>query len=167
MKTKVSTLFLLISVLFSSCTRQKYLPNSKEIDVNQYGSYIEVYPLNETSVKGELISIDKVELMVLTKQDEKSILKTIPIGRGLKFKLRYARGKRYGWTIPTYTALSFMHGWAAMFSLPVNLAVTILITNSGAQAFTYKNEDIRFEELQMFARFPGGIPEYIDRDKIQ
>ena len=105
--------------------------------------------------------------MVLTKQDEKSILKTIPIGRGLKFKLRYASGKRYGWTIPTYTALSFMHGWAAMFSLPVNLLVTVAITNSGVQAFTYKNQDISYEELQMFARFPGGIPEYIDRDKIQ
>lgn len=87
---------------------------------------------------------------------------TVAIKDIKRFTLRYAKPKHYGWTIPVYTLFCFTHGIAAIYTLPINLIVTITVTISGENAFQYKQRYITYEKLNMFARFPQGIQPHID-----
>ncbi|MFM8347985.1 MAG: hypothetical protein ACKOAR_08070, partial [Bacteroidota bacterium] len=49
---------------------------------------------------------------------------TIPVREVDHFKLRYARPKHYGWTIPLGILLPLMNGFYALFTLPIHLVVT-------------------------------------------
>lgn len=155
MKNNLSFTVLLMLIL-SSCTTPKYLPSSEHIDVNVYGSYIEVVQKSASSIDGELIAIDSTNIIVL--ENGKNVCVTIPISDVEHFSLKYAKSKNYGWTIPAYTLATGGHGFLSIYTAPINLLVTISVTASGYNAFTYSDEDMTYDQLNMFARFPQGIP---------
>ena len=93
---------------------------------------------------------------------KKNRCETIPLKDVNRFNLRYAKPKHYGWTIPTAIILPAIHGVYSLFTIPLNLIVTISVTSSGENAFTYNKKNITFDKLKMFARFPQGLPLNID-----
>ncbi len=139
-----------------------YLPEAEQIGENQYGSYITVNRINDSVVKGELIAIDSTRLIVLVNTDSIKRAETLQTKEISSFTLRYAKPKKYGWTIPVYTLATLFHGFFLALSAPVNLIVTISVTSSGIQAFQYSEKEMTYEKLKMFARFPQGIPPEID-----
>lgn len=156
----------MFAVIISSCTSPRYLPSSDNIDVNQYGSYIEIitkgtYP----NIDGELIAIDSNKIIVLTESTSKC--STVPTKDIQGFKLRYAKPKHYGWTIPVFTLATIGHGLFLILTAPVNLIVTISVTASGESAFKYSDKNMTYDKLKMFARFPQGIPTNIDIASIK
>lgn len=160
--TMLNKIILAGSLIFilSSCSSPIYLPSSNKINVNEHGSFIRINSQTKSSIEGELISIDSNTIIILSEkknQCEKIFLKDVK-----RFKLRYARPKHYGWTIPSIIILPFIHGYYSAITIPVNLIVTILVTSSGEIAFTYNNKNISFDKLKMFARFPQGLPLNID-----
>ncbi len=105
---------------------------------------------------------------------------TVPINDVKRFKLRYARPKHYGWTIPIGIILPLIpftdpdgggrmpfHGFFALLSIPVNLIVTIAVTKAGENAFKYNDKNMTYDKLKMFARFPQGVPTNIDLASIK
>ena len=170
MKTKI-TIIILLAIIISSCKSPAYLPSSDMIDVNQNGSYIEVIRKTASNIEasafvnGELIAIDNNNLIVLSQRSKKCI--TVPMDDIKRFELQYAKPKRYGWTIPVYTFASFVHGLVGIFTIPVNLIVTMAVTASGENAFIYKGKNMTYDQLKMFARFPQGIPSNIDIESIK
>ncbi|MBM3161675.1 MAG: hypothetical protein FJZ66_10110 [Bacteroidetes bacterium] len=171
MKTNIALIGLLI-IFFSSCTSPRYLPSSDKIDVNEYGSYIKIIHKTASNIDGELIAIDgeliaidSNKIVVLTEQTKKCL--TIPISEIKHFKLRHAKQKHYGWTIPVFTLATIAHGSFLKFTAPANLIVTISVTASGENAFKYSDKDMSYEKLRMFARFPQGIPSNIDLASIK
>ncbi len=164
MKTKiVITGFL--AFIISSCTSPRYLPSSDKIDVNQYGSYMNIIRKTTANIDGELIAIDSNKIIVLTESENKCI--SVPITDVERFKLRYAKPKHYGWTIPVYTLATIGHGSLLIFTAPINLIVTISVTASGESAFKYSDKNMTYDKLKMFARFPQGIPTNIDIASIK
>lgn len=163
MKTRHLLLGLLLLVL-SSCANLYYLPTPEKTGVNEYGSYIQVKLNGHSKVRGELIAIDSTTLVVLT---NKKKLMTLPVNAVKQFKLRYARARNYGWTIPAFGYFSGAHGMFSAISLPVNLIVTISVTTSGNNAYSYNRKTISWDKLKMFARFPQGIPPTVDPSRIR
>jgi hypothetical protein len=164
MKIKIFLLGLFVAI-GSSCSSPNYLPTSKTIDVNVHGSFIKVFNRNGPNISGELIAIDTSEIVVLQAKTKKCV--AVPISDVKKFKLRYAKPKKYWWTIPVYTFSTISHGFWLVISAPINIIVTTSVSANGNNAYRYSNKHITYEELQMFARFPQGIPENIDMDYIE
>lgn len=170
MKTNLIISIILLVVLNACKTTATYLPNYENIDTNQYGSFITVYQYTiSEKIKGELIQIDSNNLVVLTEsKNQKQECKVIPLSNIYKFKLRYAKPpSNYGWSIPVVILMPFIHGAFSVFTVPLHLIVTISVTASGQNAFKYSHNDITYEQLKMFARFPQGIPEEIQLEDIK
>ena len=131
------------------------------VDVNEYGSHIKIIHKTLSSIKGELIAIDssKIVLLQKTNLNKCTVFKTADIKQ---FRLRYAKPKHYGWTIPVYTLATISHGVFLIFTAPLNLIVTFIVSVGSEQAFTYTNKNMTYEELKMFARFPQGIPSNVE-----
>ena len=163
MRTKL-IIIAWIAIISGGCATPKFLPSSNKIDVNQYGSYIKLIPKKGRKVEGELIAIDSNKIIVITISGK---LVSTPINQLKRFYLTYAKPKHYGWTIPVYSLATISHGFVAIISLPINLIVTISVTVSGEQAFTYNKKKLTYDQLKMFARFPQGIPDNIDTAKIK
>jgi hypothetical protein len=162
---------IIFLVALNACkTSATYLPNYENIDTNQYGSMITVYQFTTSEkIKGELIHIDSNNLVVLTENKHlNKECKVILLSDIYKFKLRYAKPPtNYGWTIPGFILLPFIHGVYSSFTMPLHLIVTISVTASGQNAFKYSNKDITFDQLKMFARFPQGLPKEISLEDIK
>ncbi len=167
MKSKINLLGLLI-IPFSSCT-PKYLPSSSQIDINEYGSYIEITLLKgkqaKTYIDGELIAIDSSTIVLLEEKTRKC--ETVLVSDIKHFELRYAKPKRYYWTIPICAAYPLIHGFYAALTIPIHLIVTTIVTATGEAAFKYRDEGITYENLRMFARFPQGIPPGVELADIK
>lgn len=170
MKNKIKA-FLFLAFGLAACTSAFYLPTAETIDVNQYGSQISVYPKKGNMVKGELIAIDTVNLIVLPNtagKKQASVPVSIPLNNISHFSLRYATPRHYGWSIPLFTAVTLLHGYYAVITLPVNLIGTICVTVGGESAFTVSrvNGPI-YKDLRMYARFPQGIPPGIELSQLK
>lgn len=164
MKTNIALIGLLI-VFFNSCTSSRYLPSSDKIDVNEYGSYIKIIHKTAPNIDGELIAIDSNKIVVLTEETKKCM--TVSVSDVKHFKVRYAKPKHYGWSIPAFLVYPFIHGLYSIITMPIHLIVTISVTASGERAFMYSDKNMTFEKLKMFARFPQGIPLNIDLASIK
>ena len=163
MKTKL--LFIVVISLFAfSCSSPKYLPTSDKIDVNEFGSYINVSMKKGERIDGELIAIDSNKIVVLSSTEKKCLL--VSVKEIKRFTLQYAQPKQYGWTIPVFLLSTISHGFFSIFTVPVNLIVTISSTSSGNSAFKYKSKSMNYQKLKMFARFPQGIPSNIPIESI-
>lgn len=164
MKTNI-TLIVLLIIIFSSCSSPRYLPSSSEIDVNEFGSYIKIVHKTASNIDGELIAIDSNSIVVLTEEIKKCF--TVSLNDVKRFKLRYAKPKHYGWTIPVFLVYPLIHGFYSILTIPIHLVVTISVTASGENAFKYNDKNMTYNKLRMFARFPQGIPQNVDLASIK
>jgi hypothetical protein len=165
MKTKLY-LIGIITLLIGGCAATGHLPTSDKIDVFEYGSFITIaHKKSDQKLRGELIALDSNTMVVLSSETRKCV--SIPVSEVRKFSLRYASPKSYGWTIPALSLLSLSHGYWSVFTIPINLIVTIAVETESRKSFRYDNENMTYEDLKMFARFPQGIPPGIALDSIK
>jgi hypothetical protein len=160
----------LMSVIMGGCitSAPDYLPESDEIDVNPYGSYIMVTQKKGVDVEGELLAIDSSKIIILTQTDTTRPKKSaiVSLKNVSKFKLLYAKPANYDWSaLLPLSAIS--HGWYLILTFPMNLIATISVFTGAKNAFTYNDEEITLKELKKFARFPQGIPPDIDIKSIK
>jgi len=161
MKTKIQLSILVLGLILNGCYSPNYLPTVENIDVSEFGSYIELHRNDADVLKGELISIDTTQLIILSDMDSVKQIVTCPINHASSFTLKYAQPKDYSWRIPIYTLSTLLHGYFLILTAPINLIVTISVNASGSSDFEYSEKDMTFDRLKMFARFPQGIPSNI------
>jgi len=163
MKTK---LFICLALLLAlgSCKAPHYVPPTEYVGIERYGSQIIIIPVVGEKIKGEFIAIDDDMFIILN--DGTGKITHIPQSDIKRFKIRYAQPKQYGWTIPVSVASTVVHGWFLVFTAPLNAVVSTGATVSGASDFTYKDSAMSYDEIQMFARFPQGIPEGVELGEI-
>jgi hypothetical protein len=155
----------LVAIAVCGCTAPPYLPPADEIDVSKFGSHIKIIRKNAPALAGELIAIDRQQIIVLPQDSRRCEM--VSIDEVKRFTLRYARPRHYGWTIPLGFFISFVHGMFFILSEPVNLVVTVIVTVSGETDFKYSDKNMTYEQLTMFARFPQGIPPQVDWKQIR
>lgn len=156
---------LILPLLLGSCKAPYYVPPTKQIGIERHGSQIIITPFEDEKIKGEFIAINEDMFVIL--RDDTGSMYSIPRGNIKKIKIRYAQPKQYGWAIPFFVISTVLsHGYYSAYSAPVNAVVTSGVTTTGALDFTYNNKTISDDEIQMFARFPQGIPEDIELTDI-
>ncbi len=164
MKSKI-VLTCLLAIFMIECKTPRNLPTYDKLSVNEFGAYIKVIHRTSYDIEGELIAIDSNTIVVLNEEDSNCV--AIPVTEVKRFKLICAKQKRYGWSIPLGLGLPFIHGAYSLLTFPLHLIVTISVTATGQRAFKYKDEELNYKKLSMFARFPQGIPENLSLTKIK
>ncbi len=160
---------LFIVVISFGCTPAKYLPTTKNMPTNPYGSYIKVIVKNSTDqtfwIKGELIAVMPNEVVIYDIHQQKIIsAKKEEINH---FEILFARPKNYAWAPTVLIIISITtHGYFSTFSTPANLLAGALIANWGYRHTSTNSRRITYAELKNFARFPQGIPPGINWDDI-
>jgi hypothetical protein len=163
MKTDILAIGVLLAVMVGGCSAPAYLPEAEFIDVNQYGSYIEITTVRGPNISGELIAVDDDSMIVLS-ESSANMRNAVSIAHPdiYGYKLRYAQPENHGWTIPLYSLFTISHGWYLAFTFPINLITTIAVTAGGSSSYTYSDRNISRLKLRQFARFPQGMPEGVD-----
>lgn len=162
---KSSIFLIFIALTLNSCLSFKHanIPKVKDIGTGYYGSYI-VVKLNKgvkinnnRHVIGELIAVDNEKMIVFMVNEQSPQPEKIALNDIKRFSLYYAKGPNYSFTslLPLST---ITHGIFLIFTFPINLAVSIYDMDSAIIDFRYNQNNISFEKLKMFARFPQGIP---------
>jgi hypothetical protein len=139
----------------------------KKTGRNERGAYIRLREKSDQKIKGELISADSKELRVLTGKAPNKKMVVIPKHEVDRFKIKFAKPKSYWWAVPVFTAATAAHGVFLIFSAPANLIVTITTAVSSSSDVRFTDEDLSFGDLNMYARFPQGIPSQIDLSDIR
>jgi hypothetical protein len=167
MANKIKLLVIFLLIMVSACSYPGYLPKPDHIDINQYGSHIDLDlkrgyivdgELINDDIDGELIALDSNYIYILGYiKSHKSIMK-VPYSNVEKFNLRYAKSPDYSWTIPVYTLLTISHGIYLLLTAPLNLIITTSVTLSSNKSYQYNSNQISYNTLSRFARFPQGLP---------
>lgn len=135
---------------------------AKDVGLDPYGSYIRIYgyPQGYMLIEGELIAVDFFGIHVLEEKSGKVL--RIERSSARHYELFPARSKSYAGFIPLSIALSVSHGGFALLTLPMNLITSISVAASGSTRFSYNEEELDYDKLYMFARFPQGLPKGVD-----
>lgn len=169
MKTSLLITNIILTLFLTSCSSQRFLPLAEDVGQNPFGAYIEVNLDNSGIAKGELLGIDTVQnTMTLLAWPKNSPRKpiTFPLKQIRGYKVQYAKTPNYSWTIPVYAASTISHGFLLIFTMPLNLVTTIIVSVNGKRNFTYSNKNVDLQQLKMFARYPGGIPPNVVLSKL-
>jgi len=167
MKTKPAFLLLhaLFVLLLGSCQTAKYLPDSTEIGFGLYGGQVELRKTDKQFLTGELIALDSTSLLI--RQDANKGCVQVPIAEVNNFTLRYARPKKYWWSVPVYTLVTLSHGFFLVYSAPANAIATSTVAITGENAYQYSQKQLTYDQLRMFARFPQGMPPGVKPEELK
>lgn len=195
-KLIVTVLGILPILLFlSGCIHVKYayLPKPSEFKTYTKGMIAEMSLSGDLSdlmykegsryspaiFRGEMIAVTEDTLWVLplhSEGKEKGPSGLIPIPRDLieSMNVLIATTSENHHSSDALTVansmLALSHGWWAILTLPINLGVNLSFEGS-ARARPYKMElgsdDVQWEHLFKFCRFPQGMPEGIARSKLE
>ncbi len=165
----------LIALFISNSTNEIIGALTKENQFDgtflQNKSWEQQIPILKTALhdlSGEIyfeFSIPRMGKRILEEKTRKC--ETVLVSDIKHFELRYAKPKRYYWTIPICAAYPLIHGFYAALTIPIHLIVTTIVTATGEAAFKYRDEGITYENLRMFARFPQGIPPGVELADIK
>lgn len=156
-----SLLFVLATILISSCKIYKTAPLFNELPYHTKGSHVVVYYEFRDYQRGELIAIESDCLLIIDELKEKNSFLKIDKDKIKRVKVVLSQTHSH----PNYRqsqAIGIMalgHGWWGIFTLPINLAVL-------ASANKTFKQDVPWDELPKFARFPQGIPEGLALEDI-
>lgn len=138
------------------------VPKLEDLKSSPYGSFIKVKLNDKSKIVGELISVENRKLRILSYQQTEPILVDVSQENVKKFKLRFASVPELIRASPILTLLSLSHGYFFLITIPLNLMVTLGMIAISDDQVNYTKEEISYEELKMFSRFPQGIPSAID-----
>ncbi len=171
MKIKILAIIILSITILGSCSAPAKLPQSEEIHLNPYGALINIRLKSPRTnigyyLGGELIAVEESSIIIVTHLNKMDQTISIPIDNIKSYTLKVA-DNRYKWMVPTTTAMSILHGWFLIITLPTNLAVSISTSASHAKAFKYNDRNLPYPRLRMFARFPQGLPQGMELSQIK
>lgn len=164
MKTKIIYLAV-ISLLLTGCAVTQQAPMPDDIGIYERGSFIKVIMLSASKIDGELIAVSDTTVIVLDSVSQKVV--TLPINSIYDFSLYYAKNENYGYLVPYYSLATCTHGFFLIFTLPINLITSIVTATNARAAYRYTKDEISYNDLKMFARYPQGIPPHIPLESIQ
>ncbi len=151
--------FLLLALLMACCAVPRGLPAPDDLPRHTHGAVIHLRLDDGERVRGELIASDGAYVFVLPEGGgtPDAVQQIAWVGVD-SYRLFYAGGKSLNWFVPVYTAMTLSHGWFLFLTAPVNLVATLLTHQFSRNEYTLREQDIRPEELSLFARFPQGLP---------
>ena len=170
MKKIISLLLLACSI--AACGPVKNVSPPSSVHFQMKGAEVRVYSQNGNLIKGELISANSTELILLHHR-ETSRVEHIPFKQISKADVILATTSESPRTISTWAVilpiLSLGHGVFAIISAPINAAFAVSMGNDAAYGTYVVHFPIggRYDEMNKFGRFPQGIPAGIDENRLE
>jgi hypothetical protein len=152
-------------LLLTSCGTPKYLPRTDEVGNSPYGAYIIAIAKSTHETKGELIAVDSHFLIILNSRTQHC--DSVAIANVVQFKLRYARSNKRPWLVPVYVLSTVFHGYFSIITAPLNLLGTGGVLLRDVKELQYTEQDIDYEQMRLFARFPHGVPVGVAVDSLK
>lgn len=165
---KTKTIYLLLALSFAACMTPHRLPGLPEPDLLPFetkGAQIRVVLSNQQIVQGELIAsnTDRWYLLVM----DSSGVNKIYWENISRYNVFYAQGKNLRPPTLIFALATLSHGWFLLLTLPVNLAVAISANYGDAYEYSVRKKDITLRQLNLFARYPQGLPEGLHLNEIR
>ena len=149
-----------------ACSSPKHVstPNNLKHKVNGLYAVTNVYGEHK-KISGEIIAVNTKEIKILQKGEIISVSKDLVQSCIISVSLTVNNPKKINTWASFVNVMSIGHGFWGVLTLPLNLGVTASITKS---KYTLKYpDDMSWDKIHKFARFPQGMPENIDIKKIQ
>jgi hypothetical protein len=175
MKNKQALLLLLmflVLLLAASCSVPRGLPAPEELPYETKGAAFYVKLYDGSVYRGELIAAENDALYVLPAENQHPNMKRqnrlvqIPWDAVDNYRVYYAHGKSLAWFVPVYTVMTLSHGWVSILTMPINLIATLTAHVNSQHEHVLRKKDIAPEALNLFARFPQGIPQRVSPQDI-
>ena len=164
MKNNKIILIAIVMLSITGCVSTSNLPQYNKIGLHPYGSVIKMNYRSDEFLAGELIALKDSNIIILNFNNNKCL--EIPMRQIKKYEVKFAQSKHYGYAIPLLSASTISHGFFALISFPVNLISTIIITATAESAYSINGNDLTLKQLNMYARFPQGLPDNIRLEDI-
>ena len=168
---KKYSVLLCVFIVLNSCSSASYLTKPKDFKYQIKGLFIETTLKDESITIGEIIEVDSVDIKILSFYQEIGI-QTITKDKIQSAEVIIALTSDNPEKISTWAGLlnvlSIGHGYFGLLTLPINLAITIPMANDAVKG-TYRvkyPDNIAWDEMSKFARFPQGIPQNIAQNEI-
>ncbi len=164
-------LFLCVLFLFAACKTPTYLSTPKDFKDQVTGLHFTCSLDGKTEIVGEIIAVDSSTIKLLPINGDG--LMTISKDEIEKGDIIVALTSDNPQKIKTWsTIVSLMpigHGVFGVVTLPITLAATIPMSYNAAKGVYRVNypDNVYWEDMSKFARFPQGIPESIDPKRIK
>lgn len=152
-------------MLLMGCKSTQYLPKAEQVGTNTHGAYIIAIEQSTYETMGELIAADSTYIIILNKRTDNC--DSVAIAKIAHFKVRFARTAFNKKLIPIYLLSTVLHGIFAAVTVPLNLLVMSSIIIKETNELQYTEQDISFEQMRMFARFPAGLPKGVRLEDIK
>lgn len=170
---KTGLYYLIILLCGIACKSPQYLPKPMEFKNNTKGLILELEVSRDSTLTAEIIEVGPEHMTVLPVNQTSLGVINIEKNKISKADIIISLtsddpGKITKWS-SLVNILSIGHGYFAVFSLPLNLATSISLSQDAAKG-TYRTkypENVPWEELHKFARFPQGIPKTLDTRMIE
>ncbi|GAA4945425.1 hypothetical protein GCM10023314_18240 [Algibacter agarivorans] len=149
-----------------ACSSPKHVttPQNLKYKVNGFYAKADVNGSHK-DVSGEIIEVSKNEIKLLQEGTLQPLQKDMIQSCVISVSLTVNNPKKINTWASLVNIASLGHGVFGIISLPINLGVTASITNS---KYDLKYPDnISWDEIYKFARFPQGIPNDLDTKKLQ
>ena len=170
-------LFLIPLFLLGACSSPNYLSTPEDFKYQVEGLTLKALLKSEDVILGEIIEVDS-ETITILRINQKSYEKSKKIQIVSKKEIVHAdviiagtsnNPKAISTRAGIINAAPLAHGYFAIITVPLNLAITLPIANNAAKASYRVNypENISWDKMTKFARFPQGIPENIDPRDIE
>ena len=159
-------ILLCTAAFLTACSSPKYATTPQNLKYKVNGFYANVDVKNTfKNVTGEIIEVGVSEIKLLHEGTLQSFQKDQVKSSEILVSLTVNDPKK----INTWASLVNLgplgHGVFGIITIPINVAVTNSITKS-RYVLIYP-DNITWEELHKFARFPQGIPKNLDTKKLQ
>ena len=149
-----------------ACSSPKHVTTPQDLTYKVNGFYAKAdVKGSHKDVSGEIIEVSENDLKLLQDGTLQSVEKATVKSCVVLVSLTVNNPKKINTWASLVNVASIGHGVFGIITLPINLGVTAGITNS---KYILKYPDnITWNELYKFARFPQGIPNELDIEKLQ
>lgn len=176
MRNHRSALLLLFAVLLlggcaTSSAPPGFLVGGRDEQADAHGAWIELRIWDEEmqELQGEFLAVEGDSLFVFATVDERWELVSLSLSDILGGKLRAydpGTGQYAGWAV-LGTLSTVSHGFYLVLTAPVWILGGTAIASSQSKIADYEFAQTSIHKLGAFARFPAGMPDGLDRSRLQ
>ena len=162
----VAALCLLPCGCATTSAPKDWLSTPQQMQWNVHGGWLELYTMTpETRIAGELLAVSPDSVAVLT-GDGFVMIALQNVSRAKLTAYHFDHAPHWYWTLGGFASCA-THGYWAVFTGPLWLLTGSVVSVASSYApQEYMSASRGWEDASLWARFPAGLPETLNRSGL-